>query len=162
MADPLSLAASIIAVLGAAGTGCKALEKLQQTRRAPREVGDVLAELTSFRALLSDTKDLVGQKDDLRCGNELQALVDRGGELIGEITTITEKTWPALDFLRLSEANRHRVAVLRYGSRLKELKDGLRLVSLDLAATLSLLSAYVFLSGITLMTFISSRSILMI
>ncbi|KAL8776729.1 MAG: hypothetical protein Q9203_003125 [Teloschistes exilis] len=141
MADPLSLAASIIAVLGAAGAGCKALEKLQQTRRAPREVSHVLAELTSFRTLLSDTKDLVGQKDDLRCGNELQALVNHGGELIGEITTITEKQWPGLDFLKLSEANRHRVAVLRYGSRLKELKDGLRLVSLDLAATLSLLSA---------------------
>lgn len=152
MADPLSLAASIIAVLGAAGAGCKALEKLQQTRRAPREVSHVLAELTSFRALLSDTKDLVGQKDDLRCGKELQALVDRGGELIGEITTITEKQWSGLDFLKLSEANRHRVAVLRYGSRLKELKDGLRLVSLDLAATLSLLSAYVFLPGISLMT----------
>ncbi|KAL8695208.1 MAG: hypothetical protein Q9218_000246 [Villophora microphyllina] len=141
MADPLSLAAGIIAVLGAAATGCRALEKLQQTRRAPREVGDVLAELTSFKALLEDTKDLVERKEGLQCGNELQALVSRGGGLIGEIITITEKTWPAFHFLKLSEANRHRVAVLRYGTRLKELKDGLRLVTLDLAATMSLVSA---------------------
>ncbi|KAL8960524.1 MAG: hypothetical protein Q9183_005449, partial [Haloplaca sp. 2 TL-2023] len=143
MADPLSLTASIVAVLGAAGTSCKALERLHRSRRAPREVGELLVELATFRALLEETKELSAQKPDLPCGQQLQPLVVRGGDFLGEITTITEQTWPSVHFLKQSEANRHRLTVLADGTRLKELKDNLRLVSLDLAAALSLVSAYV-------------------
>ncbi|KAL8950089.1 MAG: hypothetical protein Q9222_003853 [Ikaeria aurantiellina] len=139
--DPLSLTASLIAIIGAAKTGSKALQKLTQARKAPGEVGDLLGELTSFQALLEETKDLVGQNKSLRCGEQLQSLVHRGGEITGEINTLIQQTWPSIHFLKLSEANRQRVTVLRNGTRLKTLKDGLRLVSLDLAAALSLLTA---------------------
>ncbi|KAL8737768.1 MAG: hypothetical protein Q9181_001358 [Wetmoreana brouardii] len=139
--DPLSLTAGIIAVLGAARAGCKALEKLDKTRRAPSQVGDLVAVMSSFKALLEEIVELVGQKSDVQGCDHLRELVERGGQLTGEIITITQKTWVSVHFLKLSEANRHRLTVLSNGTRLKELKDGLRLVSLDLAAALSLLSA---------------------
>ncbi|KAL8701585.1 MAG: hypothetical protein Q9201_004829 [Fulgogasparrea decipioides] len=139
--DPCSLTASIITVLGAARAGCKALEKLDKTRRAPSQVGDLLVELLNFKTLLEEIVELVEQKSNVRGGKHLRELIERGAKLTGEITTITQKTWPSIHFLKLSEASRHRLAVLSNGTRLKELKDGLRLVSLDLAATLSLLSA---------------------
>lgn len=142
--DPLSLTASIIAVLGLAKGCCKGLEQLNKGRKGPEEIGDLLAELAGFQALLEEIKEFVEpKKGDLRCGRQqLKELVRRGGEYIREIDLLIQQTWPSMQFLKLSEANRQRVTVLRNGTRLRILKDNLRCISLDLAAALSLMNAY--------------------
>ncbi|KAL8755351.1 MAG: hypothetical protein Q9199_003701 [Rusavskia elegans] len=140
--DPLSLTASIIAVLGLAKSCCKGLEKLNKGRKAPEEVGEILGELAGFQALLEEFKEFAEPKKDLRCGHQLKELVGRGGEFINEINILIQQTWPSFHFLKLSEANRQRVTVLRNGTRLRVLKNNLRFISLDLAAALSLLNAY--------------------
>ncbi|KAL8852240.1 MAG: hypothetical protein Q9221_002842 [Calogaya cf. arnoldii] len=139
--DPLSLTASIIAVLGLAKSCCKGLEKLNKGRKAPEEISELLAGLADFQTLLEEIREFVEPRKDLRCGHQLKELVRRGGETIKEINTLIQQTWPAIQFLRLSEANRQRVTVLRNGTRLRALKDNLRFISLDLTAALSLLNA---------------------
>ncbi|KAI4099699.1 MAG: hypothetical protein LQ339_005864 [Xanthoria mediterranea] len=139
--DPLSLTASIIAVLGLTKGCCKGLEQLNKGRKAPEEIGELLAELAGFQALLEEIQEFVEPKKDLRCGQQLKELVRRGGELIREIDVLIQQTWPSMHFLKLSEANRQRVTVLRNGTRLRVLKANLRSISLDLAAALSLMNA---------------------
>ncbi|KAI4280926.1 MAG: hypothetical protein L6R38_004061 [Xanthoria sp. 2 TBL-2021] len=111
--DPLSLTASIIAVLGLTKSCCKGLEKLNEGRKAPEEIGELLGELAGFQALLEEIKDFVEPKKDLRCGHQLKELVGRGSEFINEINILIQQTWPSIHFLKLSEANRQRVTILR-------------------------------------------------
>lgn len=141
--DPLSLTASIIAVLGAARKGYKALETLNKARKGPREIGELLAHLHSFQALLEKTNHLTEESESLQCCDQLREPVQRGGQVVDEINKVTQQTWPSVDFLKLSEANRQRVTALRNGSRLKALRESLQRVSLDLTAALSLSNAYV-------------------
>ncbi|KAL8844589.1 MAG: hypothetical protein Q9176_001101 [Flavoplaca citrina] len=140
--DPLSLTASIIAVLGLTKSCCKGLEKLSKGRKAPEEIGELLCELANFQALLEEIKEFVGPKKDLRCGHQLKELIRRGGEFIDEIDVLIKQTWPSVRLLNLSEANRQRVIIFKNGTRLRALRDNLRFIGLDLAAALSLLNAY--------------------
>ncbi|KAL9593681.1 MAG: hypothetical protein Q9219_007436 [cf. Caloplaca sp. 3 TL-2023] len=139
--DPLSLAASIIAILGVAKAGCKALDKAISTHRAPAEVTELLGELNRFRTLLEKINELVDPQKGLRADKHLQDLIQHGGKLVGEINTLTTQAWPAIRSLKLSEDNRQRVVVLRNGGKLKTLKEALRITRLDLTAALSLLTA---------------------
>ena len=140
--DPLSLTASIIAVLGLTKSCCKGLERLSKGRKAPEEIGELLCELANFQALLEEIKEFVGPKKDLRCGHQLKELIRRGEEFIDEINVLIKQTWPPVRLLKLSEANRQRVTIFKNGTRLRALRDNLRFIGLDLAAALSLLNAY--------------------
>ncbi|KAL8671882.1 MAG: hypothetical protein Q9168_003635 [Polycauliona sp. 1 TL-2023] len=139
--DPLSLTASIIAILGLAKGCCKGLKKLRKGRKAPEIIDELLDDLASFQTLLEEIKELIERNKDLRCGHQLKELVQRGGDYIKEIDTLTQQTWPSVHFLKLSETNRQRVTVVTNGTRLKTLRDNLRSITLDLAAALSLLNA---------------------
>lgn len=141
--DPLGFAASIIAVLGAAKAGYKALEKIHHTRKAPGGVSDLLDELGCFKALLEEITELVDPQRGLQGDKHLQDLVQRGGKIVGDINTLTAQTWPSIHFFKLSEANRQRVTVLKDGGKLKTLKDNLRIIHFDLVAGLSIVSVYV-------------------
>ncbi|KAI4202608.1 MAG: hypothetical protein LQ348_001487 [Seirophora lacunosa] len=138
--DPLGFAASIIAVLGAAKAGYKALEKIHHTRKAPGGVSDLLDELGCFKALLEEITELVDPQRGLQGDKHLQDLVQRGGKIVGDINTLTAQTWPSIHFFKLSEANRQRVTVLKDGGKLKTLKDNLRIIHFDLVAGLSIVS----------------------
>ena len=139
--DPLSLTASLIAVLGAAKAGCKALEKVNSTRKAPSEVGDLLDELSRFQALVENTKQVVEPKRRIHGDEQLRNLVRLGGEIVNEINTITAQTWPSIHRLKLSEANQQRITVVKDGGKLKRLRDRLRANRLDMVAALGLLNA---------------------
>ena len=49
--DPLSITASLLALIGAAKAGIIGLRKLSSYRNAPRELADLLSELESFEEL---------------------------------------------------------------------------------------------------------------
>ncbi|KAL8936823.1 MAG: hypothetical protein Q9216_004734 [Gyalolechia sp. 2 TL-2023] len=139
--DPLSFTASLIAVLGAAKAGCKVLEKVNDSRKAPSEVGDLLEELNRFQALLKDIEGFAGPRENSPGVQQLQDIVRLGGEIVSEINITTAQTWPSIRYLRLSDANRQRVTVFKDGGKLVRLKDRLRVNRLDLTAALSLLTA---------------------
>jgi hypothetical protein len=52
--DPLSVAASVIAVIGAANTAVKSIEKAISLRHAPSEIHALVNEVEDLRALLED------------------------------------------------------------------------------------------------------------
>lgn len=139
--DPLSFTASLIAVFTAAKAGAKALEKINDSRKAPGEIGDLLEELNRFQALLQDINEFTGPRIDSHRFQHLQDLVRHGGEIVGEITTTITQTWPSIKFLKLSDANRQRVTAFKDGGKLVKLKGSLRVNRLDLTAALSLLTA---------------------
>ncbi|KAL9004945.1 MAG: hypothetical protein Q9188_002264 [Gyalolechia gomerana] len=139
--DPLTFTASLIALLEAAKTGCKALEKGNDFRKAPGEVSDLLEELNKFQALLKNLKEFAEPRSHIHGIQQLQGLVRQGGEIVDEIQTTAKQTWPSIHFLKLSEANRQRVTVFKDGGKLTRLKDRLRVNRLELTAALSLFTA---------------------
>lgn len=50
--DPLSATASVLAVLGALAASAKGLRKLLALRKSPKELSDLLHEITALRSLL--------------------------------------------------------------------------------------------------------------
>ena len=57
MADPLSLTASIIAVIGAVEVVAKTLKKISSIRNAPNELLALVNEISDFRIILSDVEN---------------------------------------------------------------------------------------------------------
>ena len=56
MADPLSLTASIIAVLGATDSVGKALSKIKYLKESPNELLALINEVSDFKIVLYDIK----------------------------------------------------------------------------------------------------------
>ena len=61
MADPLSIAASIIAVIGAAERVRKTLTKIRNIRNAPSEVLALVNEVSDLRIILGDLEGYIRQ-----------------------------------------------------------------------------------------------------
>ena len=99
----------------------------------------MLLELTSFSSLLGEVKDLVGCRDDLAGIKLLEELARKGGRIADDVNSISRLTFPS--FRHLIEESRQRATILRSGTRLKDLREDLRKVGLDLTAALSSLTA---------------------
>lgn len=160
--DPLSLTASIVAVITAANVGVKGLRKLDHFRRAPQEIEELTSELESIKSLLEEIASFARLNSQaLHCESLFQC-VGRAGKKTNDINTLLA-TAPS-NFPRLNDAGQARLLLFRYKDRLKCLRDDLRVVRMDLAVRLSLVEAYAskfqlhlssgFLSGSRL-TFIS-------
>ena len=61
MADPLSIAASIIAVVGAAEGVGKTLTKIRNIRNAPNEILALINEVSDLRVILNDLEGFITQ-----------------------------------------------------------------------------------------------------
>ena len=61
MADPLSIAASIIAVIGAAESVGKTLTKIRNIRNTPSEVLALINEISDLRVILGDFEGYIAQ-----------------------------------------------------------------------------------------------------
>ena len=62
MADPLSIAASIIAVVGAAESVTKVLSKIKNMRHAPDELLALINEVSDLRVILSNIHGYVVER----------------------------------------------------------------------------------------------------
>lgn len=90
--DPLSLTASIIAVLGAASAAAQGLEKLRSIRHAPQQVLVVLSEVSDFRTVIATlqtiTDDLGNQKNqDPEIVEHIESLIRKSEALLKKINT---------------------------------------------------------------------------
>lgn len=137
--DPLSLTASILAVITAAQAGVHGLRKLNTFRKAPQELEDLALELESIKSLLQDVEHFL----------ELNLLLLQSGGLCqsvrGAASKITKinKLLESEPFARLkiSNAAQGRLIFFRYKDRLHSLRDDLRVVRQDLAVRLGLVAA---------------------
>ena len=137
--DPLSLTASILAVITAAQAGVQGLRKLNTFRKAPQELEDLALELESIESLLQDVKHFLELNPLLLQSGGLSQSVRCAASKITKINKLLESKPFAL--LKLSNAAQGRLIFLRYKDRIQSLRDDLRVVRQDLAVRLGLVAA---------------------
>ena len=82
MADPLSITASVIAVLGAADGANKALTRIKNLANAPRKLLDLINEVSDLTLVLDSIETFVKKTDERKQANEehlqhMKTLMDR-------------------------------------------------------------------------------------
>ncbi|KAM0322257.1 hypothetical protein ACHAQA_009545 [Verticillium albo-atrum] len=98
MADPLSLTASIIAVLGVAGVTARAVQKVQEMRHAPLEVVALGNEITDVRLLFTVIENTIAVQDvkdiNIESTVGVLALLERARDLLGQIQETHHRIFP--------------------------------------------------------------------
>ena len=137
--DPLSFAASVLAVITAAQPAIQGLRKLDAFRKAPRELEDLTLELESMESLLKDIEHLVDLYPTLSYSGNLSSSVLSAASMINEINKLLVSV--RLKRLNLSDAAQARLSFVRYKDRLRALRDDLRAVKMDMVVRLGLVTA---------------------
>lgn len=140
--DPLSLTASLLATIHAVHVGGRQLAKLKSYYNAPHEIARLKAELVSLGQLLENVHDFVkGDSGPMaRYSNDvLSTAISRAATRIDSINKILSS--PAFGIVKLSDANKARLTLLRYKSRLAGLEKEVQESIQDLGVRLSLISA---------------------
>ena len=137
--DPLSLTASILAVITAAQAGVQGLQKLNTFRKAPQELEDLALELESIKSLVQDVEHFLELNPLLIQHGGLSQSVRCAASKIIVINKLLESEPFAL--LKLRNAAQARLVFFRYKDRLHSLRDDLRVVRQDLAVRLGLVAA---------------------
>ncbi|PNH45774.1 hypothetical protein VD0004_g2207 [Verticillium dahliae] len=98
MADPLSLTASIITVLGVAGATAAAVQKVQEFRNAPLDVIALGNEITDVRLLFTVIENTIELKTfkttSIETSVGLLALLERARDLLEQIQDIHQRILP--------------------------------------------------------------------
>lgn len=141
--DPLSLTASVIAVVQISGTISKGLKLIINLRSAPDILLALNNEVGDLQCIVQDTGDLLSQHLDI-AGIDLIASVGRALDeakrtlyrleslLAYDLTTVTRKgNEPKLD----------RFVWLRIEGKVQQLKDEIREDKLSLSSVLSVLTS---------------------
>ena len=137
--DPLSLTASILAVITAAQAGVQGLRKLNTFRKAPQELEDLALELDGIKSLLQDVERFLELNPLLSQSGGLSQSVQCAASKITKINKLLQSEPFAL--LKLSDAAQGRLVFIRYKGRIQSLRDDLRVVRQDLAVRLGLVAA---------------------
>lgn len=139
--DPLSLCASILAIVTTAQTSAHGLRKLRQCWKAPRELDDLVLELESVQSTLRDVSSFVEKAGSTLYSESLSQPVLHASNTINNIQTLLSSS-PA-HFAHLSHASHARLTWLSHRNDIKALLDDLKVVRMDLSLKLGLVAAYV-------------------
>lgn len=83
--DPLSVGASVIAVVGATGKVIKGIHRLKTLHDAPRELDDLLAEVSQFEIVVQAIKEANDSP-----GPGLATLLERAQKVLVEFQSLIE------------------------------------------------------------------------
>ena len=83
--DPLSVGASVIAVVGATGKVIKEIRRLKAMQDAPKELDDLLADVSHFELVVQASKRV-----DRNVESELGTLLKTAQDLITEFESLIE------------------------------------------------------------------------
>jgi len=136
--DPLSLTASLVAVLTAAQLGVNGLRKLNNYRNAPQEM-DLISELESLEALFKDVQAFAELHWHALLRGSLFECLQRAALKIHNIHQLL--TSKPFNIPRLNKASQALLVWARYKPRFIALRDDLRVIKADLVLRLSLASA---------------------
>ena len=137
--DPLSLTASLLALIGAAKAGANGLHKLSNYRKAPREVADLLFELDRFQDILTDIKSFTVLYPGALQSEGLRECVQGSAAKIAAINDLVASNPFSLS--RLSDDNHARVVWVRYKQTLLSLRNDLQVLRMDFAVRIGLVKA---------------------
>lgn len=138
--DPLSITASLLAVIGAAKAGASGLRKLSSYRKAPSELADLLSELECFQQMLSDVQSFLELYPHAIFNEGLHECVLGSASKVKVINNLVASD--PFKLSRLSNGKNVRVVWLRHKQILLNLRDELRVSRTDFAARLGLVRAY--------------------
>ena len=142
--DPLSVTASILAVLTAVQTSLSGLRKLKACWRAPQEIEKLLDELSDLQDVLQEINKYAPQARHAPNEPQIQILTRRvkiAGMKITEMNDLLTNLSPY--FSGLGNASQARLVWLQNKNRVKILQQDLHDVRLDLGMIMNLLTAYV-------------------
>ena len=131
MADPLSVAASIIAVVGAADEVTNGLRRLKAARHAPESLRDLLEEISQLEMVLNGIKSGVLSPENPPV--ELASLIREAGSKLLELRSLIEYT---LTKAGVSDEI-DRWQWLRKGNEVERLRNQLSTIRLNLVALTS-------------------------
>ena len=83
--DPLSVGASVIAVVGATGKVVKGIRRLKAMQDAPKELDDLLTDVSQFELVVQASQKVNGNKE-----SELAILLKTAQELVIEFESLIE------------------------------------------------------------------------
>ena len=138
--DPLSLTASLLAVIGAAKAGASGLRKLSSYRKALSELADLLSELERVQQILSDIKSFLDLYPDAVFSEGLYECVLGSASKIEVINNLVASN--PFKLSRLSDGNNARIVWMRHKQTLLSLRDDLRVSRMDLGVRIGLVKAY--------------------
>ena len=137
--DPISITASLLAVIHAAGVCVKGVRKLLSYRKAPDELDRFRMELEGLQALLESVKVFITQNGSIQFGELLHLPIKRAADLMVSVDKILSS--PAFGFSGFSEDKKARLTWFRYRQRLMTLAEDIKATKTDLGLRLSLLTA---------------------
>ena len=144
--DPLSVTASIIAFVGVSGQASRAIRKLAAVRGAPDLVLALNNEITDLHLVITTLQDALQRQQLIAMPSSgyytsithsLQQALDKVQELESLYSRLKPITPNASGILRLSS-----VKWLREQSKIRQMRDDLRTVELQLVGALGMLSLY--------------------
>ena len=144
MADPLSITASVIAVVGAAEGVGKTLTKIKNIRNAPSELFALINEVSDLRIILTDIDSYLSQAitrtqplDQLQ---HMTTLLQRAKDRLLQLDELIQyrliKTDSTLERIKVS---RHKWATAR--DTIESYRQSLRDVRLNIIAQMTVLNA---------------------
>ena len=83
--DPLSLGASVIAIVGVTGKVIKGIRSLKALRDAPRELDDLLDEVSQFETIIRAV-----QNASQDTGSDLKGLIETAQRILTELESLIE------------------------------------------------------------------------
>ncbi len=131
MADPLSVTASIIAVIGVAGEVAKGLRRLKAAKDAPEGLQDLLEDFAQLEMVLNGIKSAVLSPG--RPPVELATLIREAGSKLLELRSLIECTLTKVGVS--DQVNRWQW--LRKGNEVERLRNQLGTIRLNLVAVTS-------------------------
>ena len=142
MADPLSFTASLLALIQAVRVGGRGLAKLKSCYNAPPEIARLRTEVESLGHLLEDVENFAQSNPDMMARHTCDLLipaVELATARIGSVNTMLSS--PAFRMSKLSDANKARLTLLRYKSRLTNLEREIKESIQEIGVRLSLITA---------------------
>ena len=142
MADPISLAASVIALLNAVHVGGQGLARLKASYNAPPEIARLKAEVESLEQLLKSVQEFVHRFPKLAASHSADLLCLPVKSATAHVDSLTKTiSSPAFGLSRLNDANRARATILRYKKRLSTIEREIKQSIQDISVRLVLITA---------------------
>ncbi|KAI4184709.1 MAG: hypothetical protein L6R41_004570, partial [Letrouitia leprolyta] len=145
--DPVSVAASVLTLLGAAATAGRALERLSTLKHAPDNLVALVNEVSDLRVVLHNVRDAVQErvKTSQECGN-LAYVVHRASVKMSELNrliygNLVKTGGTGCNSLAEEDTVKaSRRAFLRHSGKIKALKDDLQELKMSLLVAMGTLT----------------------
>ena len=137
--DPLSITASLLAIIHAAHVSVQGLRKIYAYRHASEELDRLRAEFESLEELLLNIKTFAEVNASLPCCEILHKPLESASVKITRVEAMLSS--PAFRLTRLSDSNKARTTWFRYKHRFEVLREEVKNVKIDLGTRLGLVTA---------------------